>query len=168
MKSNHETSRALVTVMALFLASTVTGAAAHAAKAPIGKTYFVASLGMATDASEAYEVGVGCLTFTRTQVCDEAGEGDCGDWWGTDEGVQTRKQRALAFEFILIDDETGMPVEIDGTGRIDTRGPRSSLAGVARAREPESEVAINVAFAGRAVGAEKCRRLVEEFEAEND
>lgn len=141
---------------------------AHAAKAPAGKTFFVVSLGMATDASEAYQVDVGCLSFTRTQICDDAGAGDCGEWWGTDEGVRTRKQRSLAFEFTLIDDETGMLVEMDGTGRIDTRGPRSSIAGVARAMEPNSGVDINVAFAGRAVGSEKCRRLVDEFEAENN
>jgi len=155
--------------MAIVLASFLGAAApAQAAKAPAGKTYFIVSLGMATEATEAYELDVGCLTFTRTQICEDAGEGDCGDWWGTDEGVQTRKQRSLAFEFSLIDDETGLPVEIDGTGRIDTRGPRSSVAGVARAQEPTSGVDINVAFAGRAVGNQRCQRLVDDFQAENN
>jgi hypothetical protein len=163
MKHTIRTTALVLSILGVaFLAAT----AATAAKVPEGRTYFVVSIGVATDEFEAYELDAGCLTFTATEICDndEVAE-DCGTWRPTSRGKQTRKQKSFEFEFSLIDDETGLPVEIEGQGRIDTRGRKSSIGGVAQGLEPISGVKINFAMAGRAVGAARCARLVEEFEA---
>ena len=142
--------------------------AATAAKAPGGKTYFIVSLGVATDDFEAYDLDVGCITFTDTEICQASGGSeDCGSWRRSSSGKQTKKEMSFVFEFSLIDDETGLPVEIEGQARIDTRGRKSSIGGVAQALEPISGTKINFAMAGRAVGAARCARLVEDFATEN-
>lgn len=135
--------------------------AANAAKAPIGKTYFVVTIGVASDESEAYELGAGCIRFTRASICDPD---DCGTWWWIKEEKKAKKQWMVGYEFDLIDDETGLPVTINGIGRIDSRGPKSSLAGAAHGVEQISGEIINFAIAGRAVGAARCEQLVAEFE----
>jgi hypothetical protein len=149
----------------LVIALTVTSAApAAAAKAPVGKTYFVVSVGVASDAAEAYELDYGCVRFTPTLFCQES---RCGEWERTADGRQTSREWPMAFHWTIVDDETGAAVEIDGKGRIDSRGPKSSISAVARGRDPETGVAINFAFAGRAVGAARCERLVTEYLAGN-
>jgi hypothetical protein len=150
-------------LLALVAAVLMTAQTAGAAKAPSGKTYFVVSLGVATDESEAYEVSAGCVRFDRSEICEM--DGDCGSWWRIEEGRKANKQWAVGFEFDLIDEETGLPVKIEGTGRVDSRGPRSSIAGAAHGMEPASGVRINFALAGRAVGQMRCEQLVAEFEA---
>jgi hypothetical protein len=137
---------------------------ATAAKPPAGRTYFVVSLGVATDRSEAYEIDAGCIRFTATEICQAD---ECGTWRRTSVGQQTPNQASIEFQFTLIDDETGLPIEIVGQGRVDTRGRKSSVGAVGRGLEPLSGTRINFAFAARAVGAARCARLVEEFEAEN-
>jgi hypothetical protein len=134
-----------------------------AAKAPVGKTYFIVSLGNSGEPDEAYELDAGCLRFTRDELCEM--DGDCGRWWRIAEGKKLKKQAAVGFVFELIDDASGLPVRIDGMGRLDSRGPRSSIAGAAHAVEPTSGVMVNMAIAGRAVGEARCERLVADFEA---
>ena len=155
------TLAALLAVGALLSAPT-----AEAAKPPVGRTYFIVSIGVASDATDAYELDVGCLQFKREVLCDT--DGDCGTWWRIDEDNPAARQWAAGFEFDLTDDETGLPIHIEGRGRIDGRGPKSALAGVAHGVETTSGVTINFAFAGRAVGATKCRRLVADFEADRE
>jgi hypothetical protein len=138
-------------------------AAPAAAKPPVGKTYFVVSLGLAADAQQAYALDVGCLRFTGSEICDTGG--DCGSWWMMEEAERAPKQLALGYEFAIVDDETGQPVTIEGVGRVDSRGAKSAFSGVARGVDETSGAQINFAVAGRAVGAARCRRLVAEFEA---
>lgn len=134
-----------------------------AAQPPVNRTYFIVALGVATDAAEVYQLDVGCLTFTRSELCDA--DGDCGVWWRLEDEVRTPRQWATGFEFFLTDDETGLPIHVIGRGRIDGRGPKSSLAAVAHGVEATSGTTINFAVAGRAVGPRKCERLVAEYEA---
>ena len=154
--------------MALVLALS-SASPATAVKPPTGRTYFVVSVGVATDRSEAYEVSAGCISFTATQICraDPAGGLECGTWQRTATGPQARKQGSFDFQFSLIDDETGLPIEVDGRGRFDARGKRSSIGGAARGSEATSGRVINMALAGRAVRPARCLLLVEEFEAGN-
>lgn len=135
---------------------------------PVGRTYFVVSLGVGAgaDASGAYDVDAGCLRFGRDEVCET--DGDCGIWWPIEGERRARRQMAAGFEFFLTDDETGLTLHILGRGRIDSRGPRSSLAAVAHAVEPTSGVTINFAIAGRAVGPGRCERLEAEFLANRE
>ena len=161
-KKTKTTTLTFATLLAVGLLFAATPG--EAAAPPLGRTYFVLSLGVATDGGEAYEIDAGCLTFTRTAVCET--DGDCGSWWRIDEETRLPRQSVAGFEFDLTDDETGLPVRIEGRGRIDARGPKSSLAAVGYGIETASGTTINFAIAGRSVGAQKCRRLVREFEEE--
>jgi hypothetical protein len=153
-------------IAALTISTLIEVQAAAAAPPPVGKTYFILSLGMASDRAEAYELDAGCLRFTKGGMCEvDEVDGDCGDWWYLEDEPRARKQKAMGFAFDLFDDETGLPIRIEGRGRIDSRGPRSSIGGVGEAVETTSGVKINFAIAGRAVGAARCERLVADFTA---
>jgi hypothetical protein len=149
-------------ILALFVAVALLAATpAGAAKAPIGKTYFVVSIGLSTEAPEAYVPDVGCIRFTRDQLCES--DGTCGDWRPTEDVERAPKQSPFAYEFEFIDDETGELITVEGVGRIDMRGPKSSIAAVGMAIEPTSGIKLNFAIAGRAVGPARCQQLVEDF-----
>ena len=134
---------------------------AAAAKPPIGRTYFVVSMGVATD---AYEEAARCLTFTRTEICDDTG---CGSWRRLASPDKGRKQGSIEFELVLIDDETGEPLAITGRADLDRRGRKSSIGGAATGREPATGRPINIALGGRAVGAATCSRLVDEYPSDD-
>lgn len=139
-------------------------APAAAAPPPVARSYFVVSLGtVGSSPSDAYELDAGCLRFSRHSLCDT--DGDCGAWWPVQQEPDAARRRSLGFSFDLTDDQTGLPIRIEGRARVEARGRRSALAGVAHASEPTSGVSINFAFAGRAVGARKCERLAADFEA---
>ena len=158
MKRTGKTTALAAAVGGLLLALLLS-TAASAAKPPVGRTYFVVSMGIATDASEAYEDDVGCVEFTRTEIC--SGD-DCGTWSWIDSGEKGSKQDSMLFEFSLTDDETGELVEIAGRADIDNRGRKSAIGGAAVGFEPATGRTFNLALAGRAVGAAKCRRLAEQ------
>ena len=84
-------------------------------------------------------------------------------WWWIPDAKQLKKQWQVGFEFELIDDETGLPIKISGVGRIDARGPKSSIGGAAHGVESISGTMINFALAGRAVGEARCEQLVADF-----
>ena len=154
---------ALTAGLAVTFALWLAAEPAAAAKAPVGKTYFLISLGMATDEFEAYQLDVGCVRFTRDEMCDSGA--DCGPWWRIDEADRAKQQWRVGFEFEMIDDETGLPIRINGTGRVDSRGKRSSIAGAGHAVEMTTGRIINFAMAGRAVGRARCERLVADYAA---
>lgn len=161
-KGSEMKNKALVASFAVMaLALVAVAQPAGAAKAPAGKTYFVVSVGVASDPSEAYEVDVGCVRFSRTEICDT--DGDCGSWWRMREEVPLRQQWQVGFEFELIDDETSLPIRINGIGRIDSRGAKSAIAGAAHGVELTSGETINFALAGRAVGAARCERMARDY-----
>ncbi len=154
----------MIVVLAILAFAVLTGTQpAAAAKAPVGKTYYVISVGVATDQFEAYQLDAGCLRFTRTELCDSAGE--CGAWWRIQEEKRAKKQWQVGFEFDIVDDETGLPVKMNGVGRIDARGSRSSIAGAAHGVELTSGEVINFSIAGRAVSAARCEQLAADFAA---
>lgn len=153
----------ITSVGALLLALLVPSAAG-AAKPPVGRTYFVVSIGVATDASEAYDEAARCLTFTRTEVCDAT---SCGTWRRVASPDKGKKQGSIEFQFVLVDDETGEPLEIAGRADVDSRGRKSALGGAATGRESATGRVINIALGGRAVGTAACQRLAEEHQSGN-
>ncbi len=155
MTANRRNVAAALIAVGLFL---LAATAASAARPPDGRTYFVVSLGVASDRSEAYEVDVGCVQFSDDEFCED--DGACGTWFRTTAGLQTLKQSSIGFEYTLIDDETGATVQIDGQGRVDDRGAKSSMGAVARGLEAGSSSKINFAFAARAVSPARCLELV--------
>ena len=159
---NRAINMTLAAATLLVIAALAAPQPTTAAEPPTNRTYFIVALGVATDVFEAYQIDVGCLRFTRDELCDTGD--DCGAWWYIEDESRTPRQWAAGFEFELIDDETGLPVDVEGRGRIDGRGPKSSFAAVATGVETTSGETINFAIAGRAVGPQKCRRLVNEYE----
>ena len=156
-RSHRTRCLGLIAVASILLVTTAVGADPP----PTDRTYFVASLGLATDRDEAYEIGVGCLRFTATGLCDM--DGDCGEWQLDTWGEPGPRQGSGSFSMDLVDEETGLVIQIDGTARIDARGPKSTIAGAARAMEPTSGLEINFGFVGRHVPQGRCARLVEDY-----
>lgn len=140
-----------------------TAASWGAAAPPAGRYYFVASLGLATVSGGSYELGVGCLRFTETQICTL--DNECGTWETTSWGEPGKQQGEGIFSITIIDDESGSTVQMDGVARIDSRGHKSSIAGVARAKELESGLRINLGIVGRQATRARCIELVNEYEA---
>ena len=127
---------------------------------PSGRTYFASVLGLATDSDGAYELDVACIRFTDDQICAPGAE--CGDWEVTEWGEPGAKQGEGTFRIEFLDDETGIPIVIDGVARIDARGRRSTIAAAAHARDSLGRP-LNFGIVGRQVPPAKCQRLVEAF-----
>ncbi len=159
MRCEKKLAAGAVAVMILILAAALP---ASAARPPAGRTYFVISMGTEIGEGEEFTRSAGCVRFTATEFCQED---QCGTWTRTMTEVQTPKETSFAFSWILIDEETGLAVEIDGEGRIDSRGRKDALAAVARGVIAGEQR--NFAFAGRSVPAARCPRLVAAFEAAN-
>lgn len=134
---------------------------AQADPPPAGRNYFITTLGLATDRHEAYEIAVGCLRFTDSEMCGT--DDQCGPWQLDTWGEPGPRQGQGSFTMSIVDDETGLIIELDGTVRIDARGPKSTIAGVARATEAVTGLEINFGFVGRHVPQARCARLVEDY-----
>jgi len=145
----------LLTVLAMLLLSPT---AMARNPAPEGRTYFIFIMGLEDD---PYGIEADCLTFGANQACTP--EGDiCLDWQRTQGGVQTNKEGGFALHTQF--DQEGLIIRMEGQGRIDSRGRKSSLSAVARAAA--LDVQLNFTFAGRQVKRSQCLRLAEEFRAQ--
>ena len=124
---------------------------AFAAQPPTNKTYFTIFVGM----ESPYSWDADCLSFSVTGMCTS--DGVCGSWTYTDgPGDET----GVSFE---LSDDADQEIQIDGHGRIDDRGKKDSLAGVAQATVDGKS--FNFSFTGRSTTRKKCSRLVDEWEA---
>ena len=140
----------------MLLAILVTGSTAVAgAPAPEGRTYFVYIMGLNDD---PYEVGVDCLAFDATQACSLDDE-ICLAWERAEGGLQTRKESG--FSIVTEIDDDGLILTLEGQGRVNSRGGRSSIS--VAADVTALDVHLNFVFAGRQVGKNRCLRLQEEF-----
>jgi hypothetical protein len=125
---------------------------------PEGRTYFVFIMGLDDD---PYGIEADCLTFDATQACSPDGQ-TCMAWERTEGGRQSQKESGFSLATEIEDD--GLIIRLDGQGRIDSRGHKSSISAVARAAALDLQ--LNFAFAGRQVGASRCRQMVEDFRAQ--
>ena len=146
---------ALVGILVLSLAATAEAREPF----PEGRVYFTLFEGLG---DTPYEVSADCLEVGASELCLDD-ETVCLEWNRTEGGVQTRRQ--ISFEFRAEFEQDGMLLELDGQGRADDRGARSSIAAVARLRAPELGAKINFSLSGRETSAAECRDLVEEFQA---
>ena len=145
----------LLTLLAMLLLSP-----AAMAKNPVpeGRTYFIFIMGLD---DSPYGIEVDCLTFDANQACTP--EGDvCLDWQRTQGGVQTNRE--VGFSLSTQFEEDGLIIRMDGQGRVDSRGRKSSLSAVARAEALGEQM--NFTFAGRQVKRSQCIRLAEEFRSQ--
>lgn len=149
----------IVALLGVIALPQMTAAAAARPSVPEGRVYFTTFEGLG---DTPYEVAVDCLEVSATEICLDS-ETVCLEWTRTEGGAQTRRQ--TSFEFRAEFTQDGMLLEIDGQGRADDRGPRSSISAVARLRAPELGAKINLAFSGRETSAAECRALVDEFRA---
>ena len=141
----------LILSSALFAGSTVEGAAPP----PQGRTYFVNVMGLG---DEPYDMSVACLAFDATQACvpdDEV----CLNWQRSEGGVQTVQVSGFTVDGELNDD--GLVITMDGQGRVEGRGRKSSITIAARAQA--LGVQLNYVIAGRQASRGRCRRMVEAY-----
>ena len=122
-----------------------------AADPPRNKTYFTIFVGMET----AYSWDADCLTFSVNGMCTS--DGVCGSWTYTDGPAD---ETGILFE---LSDDADQEIRINGHARIDDRGKKDSLAGVAQATVDGKS--FNFSFTGRSTTRKKCSRLVDEWEA---
>ena len=125
-------------------------AALVAAPPPQGRTYFTISLGI----EGPFETEADCWRFTAAEVCTLAGL--CGPWEHTGPAGQE-----TGFRFDLSYTEQDVRVEIEGEGRINSRGPRDAAGMAARARVGGKT--FNFALAGRSTSSARCRQLKREW-----
>ena len=143
-------------LLVLFLTLGITTTVAQAKNpAPEGRTYFVLVMGLNED---PYRPEPDCLSFGATQACTLDGD-TCLDWQRLEEG--SRSDRESAFSFTTQIDDDGVIITIQGLGRVDSIGPRSSLALVAHASA--LDVRVNFTLTGRQVGPARCRQMAEDF-----
>ena len=145
------TSVLLLTLCAML----ITGSTAMArGPAPEGRTYFIYVMGLGDD---PYEVGAECLTFDAVLACSL--NQNCLNWERAEGGLQTNKESGFSVAAELDDD--GLIIAMEGQGRVNSRGRRSSISVVARASALGAQ--LNYVIAGREVGRGRCRRMVEDF-----
>ncbi len=141
----------LLILCAMLLTSTT---AMARSPAPEGRTYFIYVMGLNDD---PYEVDADCLAFDETLACSL--NQNCLSWQRADGGLQTNNESG----FLLVGDldDDGLIVTMEGQGRVNSRGRRSSISVVTRASALGFQ--LNFAMAGRDVGRSRCRRMVEDF-----
>jgi len=128
-------------------------APAEAARPPEGKTYFTLAMGL----NEAYDIRAECFEFQPSRLCSLDGR-ICGTW-SRDE--RRLKEAGFTFELSALDVD-GLPVILEGRGRIDTRGPLSSIAGAGIFASEDA--GRNISFAGREADPIDCLELLEASE----
>jgi hypothetical protein len=128
--------------------------------APEDRTYLVYVVGLSDD---PYETMADCLTFDASQACTPD-RSTCLSWQRTEGGVQTGRESGFSF-FDETDDE-GVLVTIEGQGRVDSRGAKSSISAVAQAFALGQR--LNFSFSGRQIGLGKCLNKLEELAASQD
>lgn len=130
-------------------------APAQAAKPPVpeGRTYFVVIMGLG---DTPYEQEADCFTFDADEVC---ATDVCLTWRRVEAPGQTRKQTAFEMEGEIDDD--GLLIDVEGQGRAENRGQRSTIAVAARAAALGQK--LNFGITGREVGASGCQSLLEDF-----
>jgi len=149
---NRPISILLLTVGAMLLTGSATVANGPP---PEGRTYFIYLMGLEDD---LYDISADCLEFDETQACS-IGDQFCMTWQEAEGGSPTSKAFGISFAAEI--DSEGLLITLEGQGRVETRGRRSSISGVGRAAA--LDVQVNFAFSGREVGRSKCLRMVEDF-----
>lgn len=138
---------------ALAVLSLLAATAAVQAAPPAGRTYFTIVLG--SDSPLSWEAE--CLHFTDTEWCTS--DGTCGTWIRThDEGAES------AFVFEGSGTADGRQVLLEGRGRIDDRGAKSSLA--AAVHLTTAGPTTNFGITGRSVPRRRCQRELRDFRNE--
>jgi len=133
-------------------AMALSATAADAAKVPVGRTYLTSAIGL----ESAYGVSQQCFEFHDQKLCSVDGS-ICGSW----ERQGAGHQLGLDFELTALVD--GELMLLEGSGRIEGAGQKSSLAGTGFFHELEGNGrGVNFAFAAREVGKEQCLELLEE------
>ncbi len=125
---------------------------------PAKRTYFVTIVGLGDG---PFDQQADCIRFKRKRFCTLDGA-VCGRWTPRDEEGQTPRRTVFDFDVEVFNDE-GLPVQVDGCGTAEDRGPRSAIGAVGRATVQEES--INFSFSGREARTQRCLELVAEWEA---
>ncbi len=126
---------------------------AEAARPPVGRVYYTVAMGLET----GYDTKTQCFEFHRDKLCTLDGL-ICGSWAPT-EGIH--REMGLSFDLTTL--AGGDLMALEGLGRLDTRGPKSALAGTGRFSPVDGEDSeANFSFAAREVTRAECLDLLEE------
>ena len=123
-------------------------AASDAARPPIGKTYFTVLVGVAAP----YDISTACFEFGTNDICSTDGD-SCGSWLRTD---AQGKRTGFTFDMSLLDDAN--LVRLQGEGRVDTFGRKSSIGGTGRISG--AGPIYNYSFAGREMPKARCQQML--------
>ena len=136
---------------------------ADAAKPPQGRVYFTADLGLDEGGRGPLAAGVSCIAFSDTEfLCGR--QTPCGTWKRIQGMDQTKKQTAFKVEFQITGYALGGgTLFFEGTGIVENRGPKHTIAMVFRAHEPVSGWKINFGQVGKPTRWDRCLELFEEF-----
>jgi hypothetical protein len=134
--------------MALGLVSL--SSSAEAARPPVGKTYYTVLMGVASP----YDISTACFEFGANEVCSTDGD-SCGSWLRTH---ALGKQTAFTFDMSLLDN--GDLIRLQGQGRVDTLGRKSSIGGTGRIAGAGPRY--NYSFAGREMPRSRCEQMLAE------
>lgn len=148
--------RSISILLLILCATLITGSSAMAkGPAPEGRTYFIYVMGLNDD---PYQADADCLAFDATQACS-VDDQVCLAWQRAARGLQTNRESGFSIAAQLNDD--GLIITMEGQGRVNSRGRKSSIAVAARAEALGFD--FNFIIAGRQVGAGRCLRMVEDF-----
>jgi hypothetical protein len=154
MKDTQRTQfRKVLFAAAALLLTTV---AAGAARPPIGKTYYTVLVGLA----EPYDISTACFDFGPNGVCSTDGD-SCGSWL---RAGGPGKQSGFTFDMSLLDN--GNLIRLQGEGRIDTLGKRSSIGGTGRISGAGPRY--NYSFAGREMPKIRCQQMLADDPVDGD
>lgn len=151
--------RCSLVLLALATAFGALAEPAEAARPPIGRTYYTIAMGLET----GYDVRAECFEFHAEKLCTLDGL-ICGSWLPT---AGLSPEMGLSFDLTTVAD--GELMQLDGLGRLDTRGNKSSIAGTGRFSPVDGgRSRVNFSFAGREVGKTECLELLEDSPGGDD
>jgi hypothetical protein len=126
----------------------LTSAASEATRPPVGRTYYTVLVGVA----EPYDISTACFEFGPNGVCSTDGD-TCGSWL---RAGGHGKQTGFTFDMSLL--ENGELIKLQGEGRLDTLGRKSSIGGTGRISGAGPRY--NYSFAGREMPKNRCQHML--------
>lgn len=139
--------------LALVVALGVISQPAAADRPPVGRTYYALAVGLET----GYDIQDQCFEFHDEKLCSLDGL-ICGSWQAT---TEPGREMELSFDLTTVAD--GDLMQLQGAGRLDSTGRKSSIAGTGSFGPVEGrDQAANFSFAAREVGRSECLDLLED------
>ncbi len=149
---NRRIRRVSLALLVLSSACALLAEPAVAARPPVGRTYYTVAMGL----EGPYGMRAECFEFYEEKLCSIDGV-VCGVWQPT---ADFGPQMPFSFDLTTLDD--GELMQLEGVGRLETQGQKSSVAGTGRFVPVDGGRGANFSFAAREVGRQECLDLLGE------